>query len=172
MNEIITTLYHSPCGSLLLGDHQAQLCLCDWQHALHGERSRRHAEHWLCATMHAGHSALLSETARQLDAYFEGKLFDFQLPMLMQGTPFQMRVWENLLHLPYATTCTYAELADSTGHAQSVRAVANAIGANPLSIIVPCHRVVASGGRMGGYAGGTEAKRFLIDMEHDYAYQD
>ncbi|WP_131737288.1 methylated-DNA--[protein]-cysteine S-methyltransferase [Actinomadura roseirufa] len=105
--------------------------------------------------------------ADQLAAYFTGELTDFDLPLNLRGTPFQSRVWEALQHIPYGETVTYGELAVEIGSPTASRAVGLANGRNPVSVIVPCHRVVGSGGGLTGYGGGLERKRYLLDFERE-----
>lgn len=107
----------------------------------------------------------IRETARQLAEYFAGARRAFELPLDLRGTPFQLRVWNALLRIPYGETRTYGQLAALAGHPGAARAVGAANGANPIAIIVPCHRVVASGGGLGGYGGGLDCKRFLLALE-------
>ncbi|HZF55701.1 MAG TPA: methylated-DNA--[protein]-cysteine S-methyltransferase [Polyangiaceae bacterium] len=101
----------------------------------------------------------------QLDAYFNGSLTRFDLPLAPRGTAFQQAVWEILRSIPYGTTVSYAEVARRLGRPDAVRAVGSANGRNPISIIVPCHRVVGSGGLLVGYAGGLDRKRKLLELE-------
>ncbi|MER5307288.1 methylated-DNA--[protein]-cysteine S-methyltransferase [Streptomyces sp. NPDC002773] len=105
------------------------------------------------------------EAIRQLDAYFANELTEFDLPLSMTGTPFQMRVWEQLLRIPYGETRTYGELAEELGNAGASRAVGLANGKNPVSIIVPCHRVIGAGGSLTGYGGGLDRKQRLLAFE-------
>ncbi|GHJ41394.1 methylated-DNA--[protein]-cysteine S-methyltransferase [Streptomyces sp. TS71-3] len=101
----------------------------------------------------------------QLTAYFAGDLKEFDLPLHLAGTPFQRRVWEQLLQIPYGQTRSYGELARTLGSAQASRAVGLANGRNPVSIIVPCHRVIGANGDLTGYGGGVARKRRLLDFE-------
>ncbi|WP_030320108.1 methylated-DNA--[protein]-cysteine S-methyltransferase [Streptomyces flavochromogenes] len=105
------------------------------------------------------------EAIRQLDAYFAGELTAFDLPLNLIGTPFQLRVWEGLLRIPYGETRTYGELAEELGNPGASRAVGLANGKNPVSIIVPCHRVIGSGGSLTGYGGGLDRKQRLLAFE-------
>ena len=105
------------------------------------------------------------EVRRQFDAYFAGTLQRFDLPLSPRGTPFQTSVWRALCDIGYGETITYGELARRIGKPSAVRAVGLANGANPLSIIVPCHRVIGANGTLTGYGGGLEAKRWLLDLE-------
>ncbi len=108
---------------------------------------------------------LLDEADRQLRAYFSGELQVFDLPLKTDGTPFQENVWRLVQAIPYGRTRTYMDLARGLSSPGAVRAVGAANGANPLPIIIPCHRVVATGGGMGGYGGGIDLKRRLLALE-------
>jgi O-6-methylguanine DNA methyltransferase len=101
----------------------------------------------------------------QILEYLEGKRHDFDLEIELRGTPFQRSVWDALCQIPYGETRTYGELAATLGHPNAFRAVGAANGANPIPLIVPCHRVIASGGKLGGYGGGLRLKQRLLAME-------
>ncbi len=109
--------------------------------------------------------AVLEPARRQLEAYFRGDLRDFHLPLALRGTPFQLRVWAELQKIPYGTTISYLELARRLGDPNATRAVGAANGANPVSIIVPCHRVIGANGSLTGYGGGLENKKKLLELE-------
>lgn len=102
---------------------------------------------------------------RQLEAFWAGNLRTFTVPLAPEGTAFQARVWEELLRIPYGTTLSYQELAHRIGDPQATRAVAAANGANPIAILIPCHRVVGSDGSLTGYAAGVDKKAFLLNLE-------
>jgi methylated-DNA-[protein]-cysteine S-methyltransferase len=111
---------------------------------------------------------LLKDAAAQLDAYFAGGLRDFDLPIAPAGSPFQLRVWSALREIPYGTVTSYGQLARRLGHptgALGARAVGMANGRNPISIIVPCHRVIGANGTLVGYGGGLDRKRHLLTLE-------
>jgi methylated-DNA-[protein]-cysteine S-methyltransferase len=112
---------------------------------------------------------LLLELGRQLQAYFGGTLRQFDLPLDMQGTPFQKRVWRELENIPFGSTRSYQQVADAIGAGHAVRAVGAANGANPVPIVVPCHRVIGSGGKLVGYGGGLELKKRLLELEGAWA---
>lgn len=112
----------------------------------------------------ADHPVLL-ETERQLAQYFAGTRRTFDVPLSFAGTDFQKRVWAALLAIPFGETRSYGEIADQLGNPGASRAVGAANGRNPISIIAPCHRVVGSNGKLTGFAGGLEAKAFLLDLE-------
>ena len=107
----------------------------------------------------------LKEPARQLRAYFGGELEDFTLPLAPQGTPFQQKVWNELLNIPYGETISYGDLARRIGNPNASRAVGLANGSNPIPIIIPCHRVIGSNGKLTGYGGGLHIKEKLIALE-------
>jgi methylated-DNA-[protein]-cysteine S-methyltransferase len=108
---------------------------------------------------------LLAEAIRQLHAYFAGQLRRFELPLDLAGTEFQRRVWLELTRIPYGETRTYQEMARAIGSPKAVRAVGAANGANPVAIVVPCHRVIGANGKLVGYGGGLPLKRRLLGLE-------
>jgi methylated-DNA-[protein]-cysteine S-methyltransferase len=108
---------------------------------------------------------LLASVSEQLDKYFKSKLFRFSVPVQPHGTPFQLKVWEALTHIPYGKTWSYGEQAHHLGDAKKARAVGMANGRNPIPIIIPCHRVIGKNGDLTGFGGGLEIKRFLLDLE-------
>ena len=112
---------------------------------------------------------VLAEAVRQLRAYFAGRLRRFDLPLDLRGTPFQLRVWRALLEVPYGETRSYRQIAAAIGEPKAVRAVGAANGANPIAIVVPCHRVVGADGSLTGYGGGLTLKRKLLALEADTA---
>ncbi len=121
------------------------------------------------ATPGAPSSGLAAETARQIEAYFAGKLKQFDLPLRAQGTPFRQKVWRALRAVPYGQTRSYGEIAREVDSAP--RAVGGACGANPIAIIVPCHRIVGAGGWIGGFSGGDGCATKTILLEHETAQQ-
>jgi O-6-methylguanine DNA methyltransferase len=102
---------------------------------------------------------------RELDEYFDGGRHDFRMPLDLRGTPFQLACWQALTAIPYAETRSYADIARAIGHPNAFRAVGMANNRNPIAIVVPCHRVIASGGSLCGYGGGLDIKRKLLDLE-------
>jgi methylated-DNA-[protein]-cysteine S-methyltransferase len=114
----------------------------------------------------AQHPELFRATIQQLAEYFEGRRTDFDLPLDLSGTPFQLRVWAELQRIPYGETISYSELAARVGSPGAFRAVGAANGRNPVPIIVPCHRVIAADGALQGFGAGLEAKRILLDLEN------
>ena len=110
-------------------------------------------------------SAIIEQTVNQLDDYFAGHLTTFNIPLHPVGTDFQHRVWKALLDIPFGQTRSYIEIAKSIGNPQGVRAVAQAIGANGIGIIIPCHRVIGSNHSLTGFAGGLDKKQLLLQLE-------
>ena len=164
-HSIFLQLYSSPCGPLLLGSYGDRLCLCDWA----AEHPRPLVDHrlqrFLKAPYRQGSTDVIEMARQQLDGYFRQERHPFNVPLLFVGTDFQKAVWHALSTIPYGTTVSYAALAAQIGTPQSVRAVANANGANAISIFVPCNRVIGSDGSLTGYAGGLAAKSFLLTLE-------
>ncbi len=113
----------------------------------------------------SGGDGLLADARGQIEEYLRGERRVFDLPLALEGTPFQRRVWEELCRVPFGETASYRDIADRIGAPSAVRAVGLANGANPIAIIVPCHRVIGSDGRLTGYGGGLPNKRWLLDHE-------
>ena len=164
--SIYIQYYDSPCGRLVLASFADRLCLCDWSDNPFAERNRRRIEKYLKATSKTETTSVLEETKRQLDEYFAGKRKAFDIELRLVGTDFQHEVWNALLSIPYGSTKSYKDIAQCIGKPKAVRAVAGAIGANAISILIPCHRVIGSNHSLTGYAGGLEAKRGLLGIEN------
>lgn len=165
-NRIITGIYESPCGTLMLGSLADRLCLCDWHVGPeHNNRVNGRLCRMLDAELEEGSSPVIGSAITQLDEYFAGARREFDVPLLFTGTDFQQKVWNALLAIPYGQTVSYGDMARQIGRPGAVRAVANANGANAISIFAPCHRVIGSDRKLTGYAGGLAAKTFLLQME-------
>lgn len=165
MKSIHIQHYESPCGTLLLGSFEDRLCLCDWTNGWHRAATENRLKKLLRADFVVQPSEITDVARRQLDEYFRRERTAFDLPLLFVGTEFQKQVWTELLRIPYGTTLSYGEMARNLGIPKAVRAVANANGANPISIIAPCHRVIGSNGTLTGYGGGLETKKYLLELE-------
>lgn len=157
--------FRTPAGELLLGSFRDALCLCDWRHRRMRAAVDARIQRGLGAGYAEGSSPAIERAMAQLEEYLAGRRTAFDLPLRLVGSAFQQAVWEALRAIPYGRTVTYAGLAGQLGAPAAVRAVAAANGANALSIVVPCHRVVGSNGALVGYAGGLRAKRFLLGLE-------
>ena len=166
-NSIVTKPYQSPCGLLMLGSFGDKLCLCDWQVEKHRDHVDRRLKRMLNAEFVSGTSPIISQAIKELDEYFRRERRDFTVPLLFTGTDFQKKVWNGLLDVRYGETISYAQLSERIGMPKAVRAVANANGANSMSIFAPCHRVIGSDRSLTGYGGGIDAKRYLLELESD-----
>jgi methylated-DNA-[protein]-cysteine S-methyltransferase len=161
-DQLVCTRFDSPLGSMLLAASDAGLAGVWFE----GQRYEPQDTHWREAP---GHPVLV-EAIRQLREYFAGERTAFELPLdLTHGTPFQQSVWQQLLAIPQGATTSYAELGRRLGRPQAARAVGAAEGRNPVSIVVPCHRVVGASGALTGYAGGLDRKTSLLDLEQRHS---
>jgi len=158
---VLKTIYYvhmdSPVGKLLLAATESGLrCL----HFDDGKMPKmRRDEVWICAP------EKLSVYQQQINAYFRGELQKFTFPLDLVGTAFQKKCWNALLRIPYGKTCSYADIAQKVGSPRAFRAVGQANHNNPIAIVVPCHRVLATGGGLGGYGGGLHVKEQLLRLE-------
>ena len=146
----------SPLGPLLLVADEAglrQILFVNGRHTAQPESSWKEDR------------APLNETIRQLHAYFAGELENFDLQLAPEGTPFQLEVWRRLCDIPYGQTISYGELASRIGNPKASRAVGLANGSNPIPIVIPCHRVIGSNGKLTGYGGGLPIKEKLLALE-------
>lgn len=150
------TIVDSPLGELTLVAHDGRLA---------GVYFAEHARRPDPDTFGPRKGASFDAVIEQLEEYFEGQRTSFDVPLSPRGNAFQRRVWTLLRRIPYGQTRSYLQLARELGDARLARAVGAANGRNPLSVIVPCHRVLGADGRLVGYAGGLERKRFLLDLE-------
>jgi AraC family transcriptional regulator of adaptative response/methylated-DNA-[protein]-cysteine methyltransferase len=162
---IVVKTVDSPVGPLLLGATERGVCLCEF--ADRGGRARiekrlfeRHKR-----TAVDGDSPHIATLERQLAEYFAGTRRDFDLPLDLAGSPWQRKVWDGLLSIPFGETRGYGELAEALGKPGGARAVGRANGENYVAIVVPCHRVIEAGGGLRGYGGGLERKRWLLEHE-------
>lgn len=113
-------------------------------------------------------NAIIDEATEQLQQYFDGKRFSFELPLHLQGTEFQQQAWQALQQIPFGETRSYSDQAEAIDKPNAVRAIGHANSLNPISIVVPCHRVIAKSGKLAGYAGGMDIKQFLLDHERQF----
>lgn len=165
MNSIHIQYYNSPCGEIVLASMGNELCLCDWNEMPCAERNKHRLVKYMNAVFRVETSDVLEQTKKQLDEYFAGTRKAFDIPLHPVGTEFQQQVWNALLEIPYGETRSYKDIALSIANPKGIRAVAQAIGANGISILIPCHRVIGSNHSLTGFAGGIEAKRILLQIE-------
>jgi len=155
-SSIFYTAIESPVGPLLLAGDLHGLQSLSFEKS---KRAERVQPDW------KEDKALFAEVIRQLHAYFGGKLKDFDLPLALEGTEFQLTVWRSLQTIPYGETISYGQLAQRIGNPKAVRAVGLANGCNPIPIIIPCHRVIGSDGSLTGFGGGLANKKKLLELE-------
>lgn len=155
----------SPLGDMLAVASDCGLCLLEFTGQQGVERELAQVEAARGGPVQAGMNPILEQTRAQLAEYFAGQRRDFSVPLDLVGTQFQQRVWQTLLDIPYGQTWSYAQEATHIGQPTATRAVAAANGANKISIIVPCHRVIGSNGRLTGYGGGLPRKQALLALE-------
>lgn len=151
---------------MTIGSYEDRICLCDWNVEGRRDKIDRRICRYLKAEYEEGSSDVMAQTIIQLNEYFARTRKEFTIPVLFTGTFFQNSVWTALTNIPYGTTISYANLANRLINPKAIRAVASAIASNPISIIIPCHRVIGSNHKLTGFAGGLLAKRFLLDLEY------
>lgn len=158
-------VYSSPLGDLSLISHKGSLVYCNWIEDDCAPKEKRIKNKIGEATFDIVDKKVIETTVCQLDEYFRGERRDFQIPLMFYGTDFQEKVWHFIASISYGKTMAYKELAIRCGSATLSRAVASACGKNPIAIIIPCHRVVASNNTLGGYTGGLPKKSSLLNLE-------
>lgn len=165
-NKIVYTDISSPLGEMIAGATPKGICFLEWKDRGGVERilQRVHKRYQL-PLIKNNRNVHLNLLQNELDSYFLGKLTDFSVTTDITGTPFEKKVWQHLGEIPYGKTCSYLRLADKVGKPKAARAVGRANGANYLAIVIPCHRVIASDGGLGGYGGKIHRKKFLLEME-------
>ena len=168
MQDISIYHYKSPIGEILLGSFEGKLCLADWRYRKQRTTLDNRIQKGLDAIYIEEKSEVIMETIKQFEEYFKGERKIFTIPLLLIGTPFQKSVWEELIKVPYGTTLSYLDLAKSIGNEKAVRAVASANGANAISVMIPCHRIIGKNGDLVGYAGGLGVKKKLLALENNF----
>ncbi len=152
-------------GELILGSFNNKLCLCDWRYRKMRDSVDSRIKRMLESEFVEKTTEIIEMSKVQLTEYFAGSREVFDIPLLLIGTNFQKSVWNALLEIPYSTTSSYLELSKSLNNTGAVRAVASANGANSIAIIIPCHRIIGSDGKLVGYAGGIRTKKRLLELE-------
>lgn len=160
--------FDTPLGTMLAVADDNTLLLLDFTDGSNLERSLKN----LCSDnktdILSEETDLIQQVRSELKLYFEGSLKQFKTPLFFKGTAFQQAIWRELIKIPYGQTRSYAEQANLVAKPRAYRAAANANGRNPFSIIVPCHRVINTGGELGGYGGGIHRKQFLLEHEKSH----
>lgn len=163
--NIAIQYWKSPVGELIIGVYNNQICLCDWRYRKMRNAIDIRIQKALKLKYTEEKHDLHSELIKQLQEYFSKERQVFDLPLLLIGTEFQKNIWNLLLEIPFGKTFSYKDLAIKYGDVKVVRALATANGANAMSIIIPCHRVIGAKGNLVGYAGGLSAKQKLLSLE-------
>ena len=171
-NKISIHYFKTDLGEIILGSVDDKLCLCDWRYRKMRTAIDERIQKGLNGYYEEEETSVILETIQQLNEYFAKERKEFDISLQLVGSPFQQNVWTVLKYIPYGKTVSYLELSKKVSDEKAIRAVAAANGANAISIIVPCHRVVGSNGEMTGYAGGIQAKKKLLQLESDRRYPE
>lgn len=167
MNEINIKYYKSKYGELIIATYENKLCMLDWRYRKMRTTIDSRITKALDSVFVEKDNDLIEKTIIQLNEYFNLERKEFDIPLLFKGSPFQEEVWKKLLKVPYGQTSTYLQLSKAIKNEKAIRAVASANGANAISIIVPCHRIISTNGDLRGYAGGLSVKKKLLDLENN-----
>jgi len=167
MKQINIQYYKTKYAHFILGSFDNKLCLLDFRYRKMRSSVDNRLQKGLKAEFVEQDDPILQETRKQIDEYFNMQRKEFDIPLLTVGSDFQKDVWTMLLKVPYGTTSTYAQLAQAIGNEKAVRAVANANGANAISLVIPCHRIIGSDGTLTGYGGGLALKEKLLKLENN-----
>lgn len=149
-----------------MGVWDERLCLCDWRYRKMRDSIDRRIQDELDASYEEGEDPVFELAEQQFKEYFDGERTEFDIPLLLIGTDFQKQVWQELQRIPFGESLSYLSLSKKLGDVKAIRAVASANGANAISIIIPCHRIIGSKGELVGYAGGLPAKKKLLKLEN------
>ncbi|MBL7771954.1 MAG: methylated-DNA--[protein]-cysteine S-methyltransferase [Chitinophagaceae bacterium] len=157
--------YKSPVGDLIIGVYNDAVCMIDWKYRkMRSQIDQRICSFFKSEYIFQGHP-LHDVVTHELEAYFQKQVTTFSFPLNLAGTSFQCEIWKLLQQIPYGKTLSYLQLAKLYGNELAIRAVASANGANAISIVIPCHRIIGSKGELTGYAGGIQAKKKLLQLE-------
>lgn len=159
----------TPLGEMVAGATDDGVCLLEFNDRRMLPTEYKDLKRLLNTTIEDGQNLHLENLKKQLKEYFEGRRKEFTVPLVTPGTDFQQAVWKELQHIQFGSTRSYQEQAIALNSPDSVRAVANANGMNRISILIPCHRVIGSDGRLTGYGGGLKRKKWLLDHEKKYS---
>ena len=167
MNQINIQYYKTRIGELILGSFDGKLCMLDYRYRRMRATVDNRIKKGLGADFVEQNDDVLSKARVQLDEYLNGERASFDITVLMVGTDFQKSVWEALMKIPYGKTASYLDIAKCINKEKAVRAVASANGANSISLIIPCHRIIGSNGELVGYGGGVPVKKRLLKLERN-----
>jgi AraC family transcriptional regulator of adaptative response/methylated-DNA-[protein]-cysteine methyltransferase len=165
LDSIVVSWLESPLGPMVAAANDRGVCLLDYtDRRTLGAQFKAMKKQFSCAII-PGENRHIVHLRKELVAYFEGNLRQFSVPLDYPGSPFQVRVWNELIRIPYGETCSYEILANRIGSPSAPRAVGHANGMNRINILIPCHRVLNKSGKLGGYGGGLWRKQHLLDLE-------
>jgi AraC family transcriptional regulator of adaptative response/methylated-DNA-[protein]-cysteine methyltransferase len=167
---LVSSHFETPIGTMTIIADTAAIHLIQFTDSEHLSRKIKILLQRTQTTLQGGTTPMTNLVVSELEHYFHGTLTEFRTPIAYAGSPFSLHTWQALQQIPYQQTCSYASLATAIGKTYAWRSVARANAANPLAIIVPCHRVINANGNLGGYNGGIERKQWLIDHEKSNRY--
>ena len=164
-SPILSKHISTPIGPLVIGSFEDKICFLEFYLPQRYKEMSGKLLKTFDAEILEGTNAVLEQAEKELQEYFDGKRKVFTVPLDLRGSEFELKVWNQLLKIPYGQVCSYSDIAKRIRKLQSVRAVGGANHNNPVAIIVPCHRVVGKNGSLTGYGGGMDKKRFLLELE-------
>ncbi len=164
-NTINTYYYKTKIGELIIASYNNKLCLLDFRYRKMRTSVDNRIKRHLKADFILKEDEIIKETKKQIDEYLAVERQEFTLPLLLLGTEFQKSVWNELMNVKYGETASYLDIAKRIDNPKAVRAVASANGANAIALIVPCHRIIETSGKLGGYGGGLPVKKRLLTLE-------
>lgn len=170
-NILATSVIKTPLGDMFCAATQKGICILSFFKETNLEIQIKKVQDFFKLEAIPSQNKYFEYLQKELDEYFAGKRIDFTIPLQLIGTPFQQDTWKILMKIPYGETISYKEEAQLLKNPKAARAVANANGKNMISIIIPCHRIIQSNGKLGGYTGGIDKKQFLLELEKKY-YHD
>lgn len=170
-NIIATTVIVTPIGKMFAASTNKGICMLTFYNEKTVQKQIDKLKKFFDADIMSAHNNYFDKLKKELEEYFEGKREVFEVPLQLLGTPFQQKVWNILQAIPYGNTISYQEQATLINNPKATRAVANANANNLIAIVIPCHRVIGKTGKLSGYAGGIDKKRFLLDLEKSHLCQ-
>lgn len=168
--NLYKTCISTPLGIMIACSHHDGLCLLEYGDRPELKNELDQLKQYFFSGIVESENDFLKQTKTELQEYFEGTRKEFEVPLVLSGTPFQMECWKMLQKIPYGETHTYQQQAEAMNKTLAIRAMAAANGSNKIAIIIPCHRVIGSNGKLTGYSGGLERKRWLLTLEMNNNY--
>ncbi len=167
---IATSTIKTPLGDMFCAATQKGVCILSFFEQKNLEKQIKKVQDFFKAEIIPAHNQYFACLQKELDEYFEGKRTDFTIPLQLVGTSFQQSAWRVLMSVPYGETISYKQEAKLLKNPKAVRAVGCANGQNMIAILIPCHRIIQTGGGLGGYAGGLDKKEFLLNLENKHSF--